>query len=203
MNSLINQPHKAKAHNMNDSDTYSTILNIGDNMKTLPQTLSEATELLQRMINEPATTQEIHAMFKGCFIQYDCGTPMPANLVEFKGFSDRYTVTDLPEDKVSVITEEPTPAPPKRMYQDDHKAIYDREDNLGFLVNEIYRAKESIEAFGDNTLYVTNGEGSKVRLDAPEYYRPMFIEDKQQEILAIVARMRDLLTDIAKENGAF
>lgn len=165
----------------------------------------KATERLRHMMNKGYSQSAIKGAIKGCrvtkILSLDGARTETRDASEwsYSDYARNYTVLSLPVEQVTVTTDER----PARMHQDDHKAIYDREDNLGFLVNEIHRAREDIQALRDNALHLKNGEGSKIRIDTPDYYRPMFIQDKQNEILAIVSRMRELLTDIAKENGGF
>jgi len=164
--------------------------------KTLPQTLNEATEMLQRMLNKPAHLFEIREMFKGCMISFKGGPSFLGDKASLPSSADNYKVTALPLEQVSVITEQP-----KRMMQDDY-AGYSSNKSLSVLGGILTKRLLDIRMLGDNTLNIINGEGGVVNINA-KYYAPKIIEDKQQEILAIVARMRDLLTDIAKENGSF
>ena len=166
-------------------------------MKDLPTTLNEATELLQRMINKPACTQEIRELFKGCLIQYDHQVPVGSEHVIFSGDPLLHRVTALPLEQVSVITEQP-----KRVMQDDWADGYKAYTDLSELTKYLQFRQSEIRVLSDNTLVIRNGESDTVGFNA-DYYRPMLIADKQQEILAIVARMRDLLTDISKSNGGF
>jgi len=174
--------------------------------KSLPTTLNEATEMLQRMIAAlPKTggrTDHIYSMFDGCtiaykgdeaLITYQVGARTPFDL----GSSPHeYKVTAVPLEQVSVITDQP-----KRMMQDDY-ADGLKDEDMRRLVHLLEYNQGQIRLLGETGLSVVNDTNTEIAVNAAYYY-PLFVEDIQQEILAIVARMRDLLTDIAKENGSF
>ena len=104
---------------------------------------------------------------------------------------------DLPLEHLSVITEQP-----KRMMQDDYAEMYSGFTSVRELLDNLEELHDQKRALGDNSLIIRNGEGDTTPFNV-KHYAPKIIEDKQQEILAIVARMRFLLDEVAKLNGGF